>query len=403
VSLSEGFTAAGAVRLLGAVITGQLTCDGARLTGSDGDGDALIGDWVKAGGVSLSGGFTAAGAVRLLGAAVTGQLNCNGARLTGSGDALVANGMQVSRDVFLGGGFTAAGAVQMASVHLDASVYLMPMALAGVDQVALDAAGAQIAGTLVWRPARQISGLVNLEGATAGQLEDYWSSERPNAYWPTGGRLRLDGFTYGRFGGTRLATAKQRLAWIRSQYQPGAMGSPGEFATQPYEQLALVYRQAGQSSEARKVAIAGRADRRKYGGLNLYRRFGNWLLDWTIKYGYQSWRAGIGLAVVFGIFWGLSVLAQHHHLIVPVGDIPELHFVPSATECTRGYPCFYPFGYTVDTVIPLLNVHQADIWGPDGSSPWGFAFVVATWIATGLGWALATLLVAGYTGLVRRD
>jgi len=33
----------------------------------------------------------------------------------------------------------------------------------------------------------------------------------------------------------------------------------------------------------------------------------------------------------------------------------------------------------------------------------GRAWVAVTWIATGLGWALATLLVAGYTGLVRRE
>jgi hypothetical protein len=30
-------------------------------------------------------------------------------------------------------------------------------------------------------------------------------------------------------------------------------------------------------------------------------------------------------------------------------------------------------------------------------------WVAGTWIATGLGWALATLLIAGYTGLERRQ
>ncbi len=36
---------------------------------------------------------------------------------------------------------------------------------------------------------------------------------------------------------------------------------------------------------------------------------------------------------------------------------------------------------------------------PHGAKAW----VAGTWIATGLGWTLATLLVAGYTGLVRRE
>jgi hypothetical protein len=362
---------------------------------------------MKTGGdVFLTGGFTAAGVVRLRGADITGQLGCRGARLTGTdsdGNTLVADGMKVGEDVFLDGGFTAAGTVSLNSAHVGGSVLLAPAALAAGYQVALDAARAQISGKLRWAPSAPVSGQVNLEGTTVGQLEDNWSGNRVNGYWPGDGRLRLDGFTCGRFGGVRQATVEQRLAWIRSQYQRHARRSAGHFATQPYEQLAVVYRQSGQDDQARKVAIARRADLRKYGNLNPYRRFGNWFLDWTVKYGYQTWRAGVGLAAVFVVFLVLSILGQHQHVIVPIGEIEGLHSVPSATQCASDYPCFYPAGYTVDTVIPIINVHQADYWGPDGHSPWGWVWVGGTWIATGLGWALATLLVAGYTGLVRQD
>jgi hypothetical protein len=139
-----------------------------------------------------------------------------------------------------------------------------------------------------------------------------------------------------------------------------------------------VYRKAGQDTQAREVAIARRADLRRYGKLNPYRRFGNWFLDWTIKYGYQTWRAGVGLAVVFLIFWVFSCLAQRDHLMVPVGETEGLHSLPSATKCTSSYPCFYPFGYTIDTVIPLIDVHQAAYWGPDGHRPLGHAWVTDT-------------------------
>ena len=164
-----------------------------------------------------------------------------------------------------------------------------------------------------------------------------------------------------------------------------------------------MYRQAGLDTEARDVAIARRADLRTYGNLNRYRRFGNWFLDWSIGYGYKTWRAALKLAAVFVVFAALSFLAQHHHLMVPVGDTEGLHPVPSATKCTSSYPCFYAVGYALDTVIPIINVHQAENWGPYGQVPWGRAWVAGTWIATGLGWALATLLVAGYTGLVRQQ
>ena len=249
-------------------------------------------------------------------------------------------------------------------------------------------------------------------------MDDNWSTGRDNGFWPAGGQLNLDGFTYGRLGGKQQADVKQRLAWIRSQYKPKPTAQQVDtrvapvsisisenttnFAAQPCEQLAAVYRQAGQDDQAREVAIARRRDLRKYGNLNWYRRLGNLFLDTTIRYGYQTWRAAVALAALFLIFWGLSAVAQQHHLIAWAGDVSGLNVVPSAARCASNYPCFYPFGYTVNTVIPLINVHQADFWGPDASTQWGVAFTVATWIATGLGWALATLLVAGYTGLVRR-
>ena len=299
-------------------------------------------------------------------------------------------------------------------------------------------------GALRWEPGEQICWPVDLEGADVGQLEDAWTeaNKEHNGNWPAGGQLHLDGFTYRRLGGQYPATVKQRLKWIQSQYRPSDTGWQG-FATQPYEQLAAVYRQAGLDTQARKAAIARRADPRMYGNLSSSRTAGNLLLDKTIKYGYETWRAAIGLVAVFIVFALLAFFAQQHHLMVPVGDTTGLPVVPSATKCTSNYPCFYPVGYAVDTVIPLwgmqlagaesfqaqhvvpghpsspqhlgvtppscipliplINVHQAAYWGADGHAPLGQAWVVGTWIATGLGWALATLLVAGYTGLVRRD
>ena len=220
-----------------------------------------------------------------------------------------------------------------------------------------------------------VEGVVSLQGAAAGELVDDWGSGRNNGFWPTGGQLRLDGFTYGRLGGAEPATVRQRLAWIRSQYQPKVSKMAAPFATQPYEQLASVYRQAGQDTEARRVAIARRSDLREYGNLSPLRRAGNWLLDKSIKYGYQTWRAVAGLVLLYLIVLALSVLAQHHGLIAPVGNVAGLHPVPVATRCTSNYPCFYPAGYAIDTVIPIINVHQATYWGPNGDTPWGWIWI----------------------------
>jgi hypothetical protein len=402
VVLDQEFTAAGAIRLAGADITGQLSCGGAKLNGMDNDGYALLGDLMKVGaGVVLDQEFTAAGAIRLAGADITGQLSCSGAKLGqgNNGYALVGDSMKVSGDVLLDRGFTAAGAIRLPWVRVGGSVELRPWALASSGEVALDATGAQVTGSLVWAPDWPVFGLVNLEGATVGHLFDDWGKGQPGGFWPTGGQLRLDGFTYDRFGGGQQATVAQRLEWIQSQYPSSSPGKSAHFATQPYEQLAKVYRQAGKDSDARKAAIARRVDLRRYGSLSWYRKAGNWFMDTTIKFGYQTWRAALGLAVVFVAFLIMTFFAQHHHAIVPVSDlVTAVHPPPAATQCAPNYPCFYPLGYAVDVVIPVINLHQADFWGLNG---WGW--VVGSWAATVLGWAAVTLLVVGYTGLVRQQ
>jgi hypothetical protein len=411
VHLYKGFTAGGAVVLNGADITGDLSFSGAQLTGTNDDGNALDADGMKAGHDVLldkepgdDGAerlpFTAAGAVRLARADITGQLSCSGAQLKGTDHALVADGIKVGAAVLLDERFTAAGTVSLNSARADELV-LSPAKPAGANEITFNftAKEAQIARVLRWAPDGQFSGQVNLEDAHVGELEDNWTptGEQAHGYWPLHGRLRLSGFTYGGLG---EANVEQRLEWIRSQYEGDKRAT---FAAQPYEQLAAMYRQAGQDTDARAVAIARRRDLRKYGNLNWYRRLGNAFLDKTIRYGYQTWRAAAGLAAVFVAFLVLSLAGQHQHVIVPTGATKGLHPVPTATQCTSDYPCFYPFGYTVDTVIPIINVHQADYWGPDGHAPSGWLWVVGAWGATAAGWALATLLIAGYTGLVRQN
>ena len=94
VHLYKGFTADGAVVLKGADITGDLSFRGAKLNGKNRDGNALDADGMKAGHDVLLDNepgdegperpFTAAGAVRLARADITGQLRCSGAQLTGT-------------------------------------------------------------------------------------------------------------------------------------------------------------------------------------------------------------------------------------------------------------------------------------------------------------------------------
>ena len=409
VLLRNGFTAAGALWLLGADISGNLECDGAKLNGVDGEDNALIADNMKIGrNALLRKGFAAAGAIRLLGAEISGNLECNAAELKGAskGKALVADGLKVGHDVFLHEGFTVTGAVSLESACIEGSLSVSVKKPPDVEtETAFFASGMQVAHELRWAPAEQFIGPVNLEDAQVGQLKDDWAGARgsANGYWPSGGLLRLDGFKYTRLGGDHQATAGQRLTWIQSQYLRNAAAPLREprFATQPYEQLAKVYQQGGQDKEARIIALARRRDIRVYGDLTWYRKALNWLLDRTIQYGYQTWRAVLAVVLVYVAAVVLFWAAQHHaNLIVPIMNTASRP-TPTAMHCTSRYPCFYPAGYAINVVIPIINVHQASYWGPNGNAPWGDVLTVFTWLGTALGWALATLAVAGYTGLVR--
>jgi hypothetical protein len=174
--------------------------------------------------------------------------------------------------------------------------------------------------------------------------------------------------------------------------------------TQPYEQLARVYRQAGQEAEAQEIAIAQRNDLRRGGGLSWPRRISSWVLDKTIKHGYRPLRAVSLLACLYALVVLAIWCAQHHSdVMVPAKDTAALTPAPTALHCRSGHPCFYPATYALDVVVPIVKVGQADSWRIDGTAPWGWAYLAGSGLATGLGWALTTLAVVGYTGLVRKQ
>ena len=424
VLLESGFTASGAIRLPGAVISGQVRCDG-KISGTDNDGYSLVADRARIGGpASLVGAFESAGAVAIPGADIGGSLSLAGATLgrsDPSGDSLIADAMKTGGSVHLDDQFTSTGTVRLAHARISGSLHCASAGLGpGVEHGSLageqvhvggsvffddgftaagplSLSGAVIAHELRWEPARRPAGGVDLQGARCQYLGDDWTGQRSGGYWPATG-LQLAGFNYGGFSGARQAGAEERLAWLRSQHNSGA-----RFSTQPYRQLADVYRQAGQTGEAIIVEIAMRRDLRKYGTLTWQHRTLNWVLDQSIRYGYQTGRALAGLAILFLAVLAAAIAAQHQAglIMAAANSNPSLH--PTALRCVTGYPCFYPAGFAIDIVVPVINVHQADHWQINGHHLLGWIWVAGSWAATALGWFMATLLVVGYTGLAKHE
>ncbi|MBO4210756.1 hypothetical protein, partial [Micromonospora echinofusca] len=444
---------AGGFSLLGADIVGQLSGNGAELADCDGNGNALLGDQLKIGAGLFLNRFRASGAVRFLGADVTGNFQAVEARIDAPGraalnadsiavsgpvrlDRIVVSGgslrlvgsdlgstlhlegadlcgrdeeghafsgdrLKVAGGVYMSKGFRASAAVSVQGADIGKSLDLTEAELVG-DPAVLKAAGMRVGQEFLWLPRNRVGGSVDLDHAAVGRLIDHWTSERPEGNWPPYGRLHLTGFTYGGFDNQHQPDVQDRLEkWIWKTHTD--LLNRKAFALQPYEQLVRVYRQAGQEGDAKAVGIAKQRDLRRFGELNRPERVKNWLLDRTVGYGYRPLGAVAWLAVLYAVVALLSWWAQHRTgMVQPTragADMAEV----TALSCERDYPCFYPLGYAIDVVIPLVHVGQFDSWRITGQGHLGWALVAFSWLATILGWVITSLAVAGITGIIRKD
>jgi hypothetical protein len=421
VFLTDGLNVEGAVLLLGAQIGGNLQCSSGRLKNPDGDALSADGANVK-GDVFLTDGLSAEGTVRLHGAQIGGDFDCSGGTFKNPGKkALSADRADIKGSLFLCDGFSAEGAVRLRGVQVDGNLDCR-----GARLSELVAENAAVRRTLFWRGivAAEATRL-NLTNASASSLVDDEKS------WPAKGNLLLDGFVYGQISGESPRDAKTRLRWLERQ-EP--------FRPKPYRQLAKVLGEAGDDSGARKVLFEMERWRRKDEDLrrreetknrqfrllhfprlralattgfrvysHLWRqcaRLWGWLLEWTIGYGFHPgwafyWLLGLGL-VGSALFWyGYSVRAM-----APT-DKDAYHFFRDHGSSPDHYPRFTASIYSLENSLPFVNLGQKDNWRPDPNpraSPRLSTFLRGFHrVQILLGWLLATLFVAGVTGVVRKE
>jgi hypothetical protein len=206
--LRKNSSAEGGVRLFQAQISGDLDCDGAKITSLDVVHPmvALNAESARIGGsVLLRDGFTSQGEVRLLGATIGGYLACDGAQLrnlgtetqAGSGTALQAEGITVSNSVLLWKGFVAEGSIRFFGARIKGSLVcrnttLKNPACDGVigSGIALDAETAEVAGYVQLRNGFVAEGTVRLFRASIGLGLDCSQGKFQN---PGGIALNADG------------------------------------------------------------------------------------------------------------------------------------------------------------------------------------------------------------------
>jgi hypothetical protein len=152
-------------------------------------------------------------------------------------------------------------------------------------------------------------------------------------------------------------------------------------------------------------------ERLRHGTLSFAQRVVHWILRLTVGYGYRPLRAlwYIAFFVLLGTMlfsWG-----RNSHVIVGV----------SGKYTPEPYQSFNPFVYSLESFLPLVNLRMAEYWMPDvKASPtplllpfsdtlapapqWLGSFLRwYLWLHILLGWFFASMLIAGVTGLVRRE
>jgi hypothetical protein len=263
--------------------------------------------------------------------------------------------------------------------------------------------------------------------------------------WPQDGNLNLDGFVYGRIA-KGPTSAEDRLKWLALQPQV-------PFATQPYLQLAKALKEAGDDAGA--VVVLEEMERRRRQQTDQFqprRQVWSWIFREFAGYGYDPARSVWWAVGLSGIGW---VLYRRSYLlggIVPKDKDACGEFKRDG-ETPRRYS---PLMYSVESSLPLVKLGQAEKWEPDpdpkaslfrrgrwiknavrkkswpkpaqwlerllifigllapvdpneppssfsrfGTSPRFLRWFL--WLQILLGWLLATLFVAGVTGIVRKD
>jgi hypothetical protein len=347
--IRNGFVATEEVRMRDAQIEGDIDCDGGEFRNPNGLALDLIAVNVR-GQISMREGFKASGEVNLTGAKIGGDLNCKG----------------------------------------------------GVFNV-LAAERVSAGGRFWWNNINASGDLeLNLAGASFDSLVDDRKS------WPKPGKLHLYGLSYKRIEGGSVDAAS-RLDWLSREE---------EFSPQPYRQLATVLTEAGDSAGARQVLFEMERRQRLKNDHTVVEKGWSAVLRTSVGYGRYPGRAATSIAALAGIGWIIYRRAYLSNAVAPTDKDAYQEFKGQG-KLPPHYRPFRALVYSLENSLPLVNLGQADNWAPDPNpssqvskatrSVWTYVarwftspqfLQTVVWVQILLGWLLATLFVAGVTGIV---
>ncbi|HEV2373859.1 MAG TPA: hypothetical protein VGS19_17010 [Streptosporangiaceae bacterium] len=351
-----GIECEGQIKCAGTRIASGLSLADARLA-SGSDQPALAADGLTVGGTVRLTRLRAQGEVSFRTSHVGQRVLLQAARLSTPGAvALRFSRAEIGADLFCQN-MEVTGGTRLFGAKVGGDVNLRQAQLVNPTGKALDAAALQ-ADQLTLTTGAPVQGAVDLSHARVGLLTD------DPAHWPVA--IDLRGLTYQAL--EPKLSAHGRLRWLARQ--------PLGHEPQPYEQLAAHYDSLGQHTQARHVLYVG--ERRQRAGKPPLGWVWNLVQDITVGYGYQPWRAVLWLAVLLAT----GSLVFHAHQPQPLAHGAAPHFNAVV--------------YTLDLLLPVVNLGQKYNFNPAGALQWFSYLLMAA------GGVLATTIAAGAARLLSR-
>ncbi|WP_219151752.1 hypothetical protein [Amycolatopsis sp. TNS106] len=423
-----GHGPAGTIRLRSANLGNRLTLDGARLTNDAGpafsaDGIQITGDLSMTGGLQAS-GHGERGAIRMTGARIEGELDASSAEVTNTtGPAISARDIQIGETLYLSDGFIARGegadgAVRLTGAKIGAQLVGTKAQITNRSGPSLSAERLHVHNNIDFSKEAKFDGSIDLTRAVVeGKLDptgielvdknrkvlnlavakanEVALSPRTvctdnREHETLAAEVDFAGLTYTYFPDVDSDQWRHLLRYHTSGYSP-----------QPYQQLALLLKSYGHDNEARTILRAQQDDLRARGDLGgRFARCVHSLWGLLAGYGYRVRRVAGALAIVLLLASTLGVIAGS----VPAGDTGRPVAAPTSATASPGTTCslIERVGLGLDRGLPLASTGIRSRCDLDSSTFAGQVFTASLWLIQFLIWGLATLAIAGYTGLIRR-
>lgn len=406
----------GKISFCGATIKGNLECDGSRF-GGDSEISINCDDANIGGSIYFRNNFVSYGKVWLRGIKVSGNLECDRGIFINNNDiAFNFESGIVRGDVFLRNGFYARGEVLLRAARIGRDLDFSNGQFINPGQIAIYLENARIRASLIFLSLREVRGTILAASASAGTLVDdngcWANAEAPD----NGSCLILHGFKYRMISGTAGPTdAATRIRWLRRQV-PAHLA--GDFRPEPWERIIKVLREMGHTDDAKHIAIEKQNMLRVAGKIPFGARSLHWAYGKIIGFGYRPFLTVGWMTLAWCISALIYAIAAAQGLMGPTSPLVFLneHVAQACrdhwTTCAQmpgEYTTFQPLFYSLDLLLPVVDLQQARDWAPilDGGRPFlvdpGSWVRFWMWLEIGFGWVTSLLLVAVLSGLAKKD